>query len=163
MNADLMKGMQGKVVKINRGGPESRIGMVLNAAEDHFALLTEQDGVVYYKHEHVKSMTDNAKNGFGFNMEVPETFAYQKADSLSELVGKMKYGWVKINLGGPEALEGVLDDVNENYVTVVHHEEVIRLALYHIKTISYGVKPENTEDKKDEKNGEKEKDNKQSK
>ncbi|WP_433745352.1 hypothetical protein [Falsibacillus pallidus] len=163
MNGELMRGLQGKVVKINRGGHEARTGLVLGSTDDYFTLLTEKDGVVYYKHDHVKSMTDNAKKGLDFNMELPETLAYLKADTFGELLSQMKYQWVKINRGGHDALEGVLDDVNENYVTIVHHEEVVRIALFHIKSVSYGVKVENKEDQKEEKKEENKEDNKQSK
>ena len=51
---------------------------------------------------------------------------------------------MKINRGGPETLEGVLDDINDDYVTIIANEEVIRLSMFHIRNVSYGVKVEGT-------------------
>lgn len=56
--------------------------------------------------------------------------------------------WVKINRGGPETLEGVMDVVTDDFVTIVANEEIIRVALFHIRNISYGVKIEKTKEDK---------------
>jgi spore coat protein B len=61
MNIDINKYFIGKVIRVDRGGPESRIGMLLDASEDHLCLLTEEDGVVYYNTKHIKSFTDKIK------------------------------------------------------------------------------------------------------
>ena len=48
MNKNMILSLVDKVIKVDRGGPESRVGMVLNAEDDHFTLLTEEDGIIYY-------------------------------------------------------------------------------------------------------------------
>ena len=58
---------------------------------------------------------------------------------------------MKINRGGPETLEGVMDVVTDNFVTIVANEEIIRVSLFHIRNISYGVKLERINKKKDKK------------
>ncbi len=151
MNKELMTSLVGKVVKINRGGPESRIGKLLYGGDDHFALLTEKDGVVYFNAAHVKSISQNSKSEMPFNGS-EEEIEFMKEDTLGALLTSLQYQWVKINRGGPEKLEGVLDHSNEDYVTVVLNEEVIRLAMFHVKSISY-VTNENKKgasDKKEE-------------
>ena len=35
---------------------------------------------------------------------------------------------------------------NDDFITIVSNEEIIRIALFHIRNISYGVKVEKTKD-----------------
>ena len=144
MKKEMLLTLVDKVVKVDRGGPESRIGKLLAVDEDCITLLTEDEGIVYYKTHHIKSLTDNAKNELQFNIEIPEDFEYKKGANFKSVLEELEYHWVKINRGGPETLEGVLDDINEDYVTIVANEEVIRLSMFHIRNVSYGVKVEGT-------------------
>lgn len=147
MNKDLLLSLVGKTVKVDRGGPESRIGKLLGVEKDHFALLTEQDGVIYYLTHHIKSLTENSKKGLQFNEEeVTEEVTVHSANDFAKLLEGLKYRWVKINRGGPESIEGVLDDVHEKFVTVVVNEEVIRMSMFHIRNIGYDIKKKKTND-----------------
>ena len=160
MNKDLITSLMNKVVRIDRGGPESRIGKLLSVEDDHIALLTENDGVVYYMTHHIKSITDNAKQGLEFNIEVPENFEFLKDNKCISVLEKLKYRWVKINRGGPETLEGVLNEANDDFVTIISNEEIIRIATFHIRNISYGVKIEKTKSEESESNKNKDDSNK---
>ncbi|WP_205688839.1 hypothetical protein [Bacillus sp. BHET2] len=157
MNKELMTSLVGKVLKVNRGGPESRMGKLLYGGDDHFALLTEKDGVVYYNSAHVKSISQNSKSGMPDNAS-EEVLEFMKEDTLGALLTSLQYQWVKINRGGPEKLEGVLDNSNEDYITLVLNEEVIRLATFHVKSISY-VANEKKEGSSDQKEDSKKEDN----
>ena len=160
MNKDLITSLMNKVVRIDRGGPESRIGKLLSVADDHITLLTEDDGVVYYMTHHIKSITDNAKQGLEFNIEIPENFEFLKDNKCISVLEKLKYRWVKINRGGPETLEGVLNEANDDFVTIISNEEIIRIATFHIRNISYGVKIEKTKSEESESNKNKDDSNK---
>ncbi|MEH7331896.1 spore coat protein [Neobacillus drentensis] len=148
MHNDIMKYFIGKVIKVNRGGSESRIGKLMHASEDHLALFTEDDGLVYYNTQHIKSFTDNMKGQMEFNIVVPNDIQYKKADNFYSLLESLKFQWVKINRGGPEKLEGVLSDIHHDYVSLINKEEIVRLSMFHIKNISYGLKVENAQDQK---------------
>ncbi|MBV7507673.1 hypothetical protein KW850_20805 [Bacillus sp. sid0103] len=137
MDKDIMKCFIGKVIRIGRGGPESRIGMILDASDDLIVLLTADDGIVYYSIKHIKSFTDNMKGQMKFNIKVPKDFKFKKAANFQDLLESLKLKWIKINRGGPEKLEGVLGDVNKDYVFLIHNQEIIRLSMSHIKSISY--------------------------
>jgi spore coat protein B len=150
MDKDIMKSLVGKIIKIDRGGPESRIGKLMDVHEDHLILLTEDDGVVYYNIHHIKSVTENAKEQLEFNIEIPEDFQYKTATNFESLLDSLKFQWVKINRGGPEKLEGVLSDVNKNFVSLINKEEIVRLSMFHIRNISYGLKIEKANDEKSE-------------
>ncbi|WHY55975.1 hypothetical protein [Peribacillus simplex] len=160
MNKEWLTNLVGKVLKVDRGGPESRTGLLLGIYDDHLSILTEQEGVIYYKTDHIKSITENVKKGFQFQLEVPEDFTYKTAATFKDLLDKnLRNQWVNINRGGPEKLEGVLHDINDEFVTLILNEEVIRLSMFHIRSISYGARVEKP---KEEEKSEKNKDNKDS-
>lgn len=154
MNKKLLLSLVDKVIKVDRGGPESRVGLLLSAEDDYFTLLTENDGIIYYNTQHIKSLTNNSKNQTEFNLEIPKDFEYIQANDFKGILECLTLQWVKINRGGPETLEGVLDVVTDDFVTIVANEEIIRVALFHIRNISYGVKIEKT--KKDKGKSDKE-------
>lgn len=83
----------------------------------------------------------------------------------------LKYFWVKINRGGKESVEGVLESVTDDYLTLIAYEEVIRISMFHIRNVSYGAKIEKPEQEKkdkeenkqkEERKGNKEKNNEES-
>jgi hypothetical protein len=148
MSEDINKYFIGKVIKVDRGGPESRIGMLMDAGEDFLCLLTVDDGIVYYNTKHIKSFTDNLKGQMEFNIEVPKDLKFKKAANFQDLLDSLKLKWVKINRGGPEKLEGVISDVCKEFVSLINNDEIVRLSMFHIKNISYGVKVEKAEEKK---------------
>lgn len=150
MNKEFLLTLLNKVVKVDRGGPESRIGKLMDVKDDHFVLLTEKDGVVYYSSEHIKSITENVKHPMNLKLEVPEDFEFITGENLSEVLTNIGPAWVKVNRGGPESVEGVLNGVSEDgIVTVISNEEIIYLALDHIRNFSYGLKLEEKEDESD--------------
>ena len=143
-----MKYFIGKVIRVDRNGPESRIGKLMDASDDHIAVLTEDEGVVYYNTKHIKSLTDNLKGEMKFNIEVPMDFEFKKAANFQDLLESLKLKWVKINRGGPEKLEGIITEVNKDFVFLINNQEIVQLSMFHIKNISYGVKIENAEKEK---------------
>ncbi|KLV23903.1 spore coat protein B [Niallia circulans] len=154
MNVELLQTLVGKVVKIDRGGPNSKVGLLLAVGDDFLTILIENDGIVYYKLHHIKSITENAKKGLPFELVIPESFEYKEASTFAEILDSLEYYWVKINRGGKDSIEGVLEAINSDYVTVVSNEEIIRLSLFHIHNISYGAvveKPEKEKEEKEEK------------
>lgn len=136
----------GKTVKVDRGGSESRVGIVLDVYADHIVVITEDEGVVYYSLHHIKSISDSLKEKMEINLEVPADFEFKKADTFQGLLDSLRFQWVKINRGGPEKLEGVLSEVTKDYVSIINKEEIVRLSMFHIKNISYGLKIETAQE-----------------
>ncbi|MEQ6357182.1 hypothetical protein ABNX05_21355 [Lysinibacillus sp. M3] len=165
MNKDLLLTLMNKVIRVDRGGPESRIGKLMAAEDDHFVLLTEKDGIVYYKTQHIKSITLNSRDGMEFSVEDPATDSYLLAPDFKTVVSSLRHHWVKVNRGGPEMLEGIMDEVTDDYISIFSKEEIIRLAMYHVRNISLGTTSEkanegknNQENKNENKNEDKNKD-----
>lgn len=142
MNKKMLLSLIDKEVKVDRGGPESRVGKLLAVEDDHFTLLTVEDGIIYYNTQHIKSLTINTKNQSQLGIEIPEDFEYVSAEDFKSVLLRLALRWVKINRGGPETLEGVMDYVDDDYITIVSNEEIVRISLFHIRNISYGVKIE---------------------
>ncbi len=159
MNIELLQSLVGEVLKIDRGGPESRIGKLLTVGEDYFTFLSKEDGVILYKTYHIKSVTQNSKKSVEFDVVIPEDLNILKGADFKSALTELKYKWVKINRGGKESVEGVLDDSTDDYLTLIVNEDVIRISMFHIRSVSYGAVVE--EIKKDEaKNESKDKDEK---
>jgi spore coat protein B len=143
---DMLVSMEGKVIKVGRGGPESRTGQFLGGGSDYFVLLTKEDGVVYFHGQHLKSLTEKTKGGLGASFEAPMGFSVLNGSTFNDILSQLELTWVTINRGGPEKIEGVLNRVTDDYVSVIVNEEIIRLPIFHIKSISTGVMAsENTE------------------
>lgn len=150
MKKEILLSLVGKVIRVDRGGPESRIGRLLAGNENYLTLLTEDDGIVYYKTHHIKSITDNSKNEMSINVELPENFELIEEVDFKGVLKKLEYQWVKINRGGPETLEGVMKEVSDDFAVIVYNEEVIRLSMFHIRNVSHGVKSEKVSEVKGE-------------
>ena len=125
-----------EIVKIDRGGPESRVGKLLAVEKDYITLLTKEDGIIYYNRHHIKSLTHNAKNLVQLDMEL-EDFEFIQAKDFASVLECLRYRWVKINRGGPEMLEGIMDEVNEHFVTIISNEEVVRFSMFHMRNVSH--------------------------
>ena len=142
----MLHSLVNSTIKVDRGGPESRVGKLLAAEEDHITVLTAEDGVIYYYTHHIKSLTVNAKNEVQLDLQVPEDFVFIQAKDYKSVLKALQYKWVKINRGGPETLEGIMDEVHDDFITIVLNEEVIRISMFHMRNISYGVKIEKSKD-----------------
>ncbi|MEH7087150.1 hypothetical protein V7139_31285 [Neobacillus drentensis] len=160
MEKEMMNLFVGKTIKVDRGGPESRSGKLLAVFEDFFVLLTETDGVVFFKTNHIRSITESAKDDIKFDIKVPEKFDFKKADTFVKLLESIRFQWVRINRGGPESFEGVLSEVNKHFCSLIVKEEVVRVSMKHIRNISYGLKVESSKNDGGQKNDDSDKSNK---
>ena len=78
------------------------------------------------------------------------------ASNFQGLLDSLKFQWVRINRGGPEKLEGVISEINKDFLSLISKEEVVRVSMWHIRNISYGLKieSEKQEESKDQGNEE---------
>jgi spore coat protein B len=136
---ELLKKLINNTIKVNQGGPESKVGWLINVVDDYIIVLTEDDGVVFYNISHVKSVSVQNNNS-NENMENFAYFDYVNVKNFRDLFSQFSHRWVSINRGGPEALEGVLVQGVGGHYTLVNNDEVIRINPYHIKSISCGPK-----------------------
>jgi len=148
----------GKQVRLDRGGPESRHGRVVAVGSDYVVIFSEKDGLLYYNTQHVKSMTLNTKDAVETYEPVvvqpqPVTLKIMEGENFAALLQGMRNSWCQVNRGGHESVQGVVSEVNDDYITMIVNHELVTIFTFHIKSISYGVKNENQnqEEKKEQK------------
>ncbi|WP_423407073.1 hypothetical protein AABM38_14490 [Heyndrickxia sp. MSNUG] len=147
-----LSSMVGRTVRLDRGGPESRSGKVLAVQPDHLVLYNEAEGVIYYKTEHVKSVSLDTKD---YSDLTPTAEGYInptfiKEESFQSVLGNMKHRWVKINRGGPESVEGMLTEIYDDYLLLTVNNEIVSVFNFHIRSISYMSANQNNEAGKQE-------------
>jgi spore coat protein B len=137
-----------KLVRINRGGPESKTGRLMAIKDDHLVLLTEEADYLYYQTHQVKSVTFNimdATNPIGSpDKHIP---SYADGINFRDILRNMLYRLVQINQGGHESVRGILIRLLDDHVDLVHDHEIIKIPTYHIKNISYALEKQATDSK----------------
>lgn len=133
---DLLYELIGESVRVNRGGRESQKGTVVAVYLDYFILLSENKTFYYYQLQHLKSITKNAKD-VAADIGVLPIFA--EGEDFQDLLQILKHRWVKINCGGLEKNEGILQDVSSEYVTLIVKEEIVQIPHFHIKNVTYDI------------------------
>ncbi|MFS0784242.1 hypothetical protein [Bacillus sp. 1P06AnD] len=146
-----LSSMIGKTVRLDRGGPESRTGQVLSVQKDFLVLYNEKEGVIYYKTDHIKSVSVDAKDYSDLTPPtddfVPPSFI--QTDCFTSVLDNMKHRWVKINRGGPESVEGLLTEIFDDHLLLIINNELASVFNFHIRSISYSSEAEKQEKSKD--------------
>jgi len=152
------------MIRINGNGPESKVGKLIDVKEDFFVLYTEEDGLIFYKEQHIKSLSHGltftnqviAKDGEGLvetssNEEViqeevtdpltsiMEVYNQISANNTNNLLTNLKLSWIKLNRKGPESIEGLLVEANENYLVLIVNNEIFRIPTYHVQNFSVNI------------------------
>jgi len=127
---DCLKELEGKNVKINRGGPESFEGKLLSVQSDYLVVRTKQ-GIVYTATAHVKSIAEegNCHSSGG------RTSNFIKAANFRGVLRALNQEFVQVNMGGPEKQEGFLAEVCRDSIKLVNGRQVVQVLIDHIKTI----------------------------
>ncbi|WIV18387.1 hypothetical protein QPK24_18625 [Paenibacillus polygoni] len=154
-----MRGLLGKVVKINRGGPESFEGTLVKVSSDYM-VIRSKEGFIYVNEAHVKSVTEA---GHSHREKGPKQKLIHSND-FQGVLKSLRLKRVQINQGGPEKLEGVLVSVSHNrLIIILKNNEIVRVFIHHVKTISvhvHGHNNENQENKDNQSKDNKSNDNK---
>lgn len=128
----------GKEVRINRGGPDSVSGRLL-AIQSNYIVIKTKDGIVYVNGTHIKSITLGDKTGRSGGHSSGHSSGGTGiilAGTFNNLLHRLTHQFVQINRGGPEKIEGFVVEVTNDYVLLVLKKEVVRIPIYHIKTIA---------------------------
>ncbi|MGX1902596.1 spore coat protein CotH [Thermolongibacillus altinsuensis] len=139
----------GKNVTVYRGGPESKTGGLIDVQSDYLTLLVENQqevSVVYYCLYHVQSISENAKinsiqrrksSGNEIQGNVVQSLHFHGL--LEELVNS----YIKVNQGGPEAKQGKIVDITDDYIVLLTEDDgVVFYNIHHIKSIGVQISNE---------------------
>lgn len=133
MNGQGMRGLLGREIKINRGGPDAVQGTLMDVRWDYMAMNCKE-GIVYVNENHVKSITDTGRSGGNRSAALGNPIP---SNTFLGVMQALRFRRVQINRGGPEKVEGILADANQNQlVMALKNQEIVRIPLQHVKSVS---------------------------
>lgn len=136
----------GKNIQVNRKGPHSFKGELLDIQSDYIVLESDQ-GRAYIPIYHIKNISflsdQQSINNIGKEAE-----EYDHPSTFTDLVMKYKYHWVQID-GGPNKVEGIPIEISGDNLIVSSKKEVINVVLSHVKSLVY--KPQHKKDNENQK------------
>jgi spore coat protein B len=178
---ELAANLKEQTVRINGKGPESKVGKIIEVKEDFILLYTKEDGLIFYKEQHIKSLSfpnknEDTKEEKETNTTKPEEskkdespteetnteehdlmqiYGHIMAENMNDVLTNLKYSWVKINRKGPESLEGLLVDSNDNHLVLAVENEILRVSTYHVKnfSVNHKIKQEESNEKNSSEKG----------
>ncbi|WP_285765449.1 hypothetical protein [Peribacillus sp. SI8-4] len=130
-----LEALQDSCIQVNGGGPASKIGRVIDVKDEFLVLSTEKEGLVLFSISHIKSVTVVE---FACR-ELPPQDIYDGIDTLNGILSRLIHNWVSVSAGGPERVEGILIEVAETYIVVVHNEELFYVTTEHIQFLVLSV------------------------
>ena len=99
----------------------------------------ENDNENENENENEESSAISEEQLFEEMINLMEVYNQICADDMCGVLGNLKYCWIKINRKGPESVEGLLVDANEDHLVLVVKNEIFRIATYHVKNFSIGI------------------------
>ncbi|MDV7764440.1 hypothetical protein [Peribacillus sp. CSMR9] len=126
----VLESLQTSSIQVNGGGPASKVGRVVDVKEEFLVISTEKDGLVLYPISHIKSVTvlELADN------ELLPQFG-DGTETINGLLSRLVHNWVSISAGGPNKVEGILMEVTDSHLIVVHHEELFYVTTDHVQFV----------------------------
>lgn len=136
-------------VQINGGGPASRVGRLLAVNDEFLTLETKKEGLVLYQLDHIKSVNEveqkEKENESVYELEP----AFAEAVTLPQLFAALKRQWVTVN-NGPDKVEGVLSEYDDETLVIVHDKEVYYVSTFHLQSIVVPIQGREDEVSEDE-------------
>lgn len=140
---ELLQSLKNERIRVNRGGPESRVGTLVDVKNDYFTLYTDE-GITFYKKHHVKSLSKSSEEtndtSQGNLPVVSQALQRISANTFSGLLQNLQYSWVEINSNGPDSVKGMLIDSNDQFVMLADKEDLLRVPVFHIKSLRLPMK-----------------------
>lgn len=145
---DLLDQLLLGAVQINGGGPASRFGKLLAVNDEFLTLETKKEGLVLYQLDHIKSVTEmeqKEENESVYELEP----AFAEAVTLPQILAVLKRQWVTVN-NGPDKVEGVLSEFDDETLVIVHDKEVYYVSTFHLQSIVVPIQGREEEVSEDE-------------
>ena len=114
-------------------------GKLIGIETDHIIMEDENNFVSYYSTEQIQAITKNTKL---FQSEEITT-NFLKTQSLTEVLNSFRHSWVSILCLNKQKFNGILSQVDEDFVTLINGEERILIKLTHVSNILKGFIEDN--------------------
>jgi len=143
INLTYLNDLVGRVVKINKAGPDLSTGKLLQVNDDYLTLQTKDQQVIYFQLKHVKTVVEDTQENVN-PTDYPELSFYEEdTKTMGDLLGQLLLGAVQINGGGPASSVGRLLAVNDEFLTLETKDGLVLYHLDHIKSVNEVEQNEN--------------------
>ncbi|WCN37253.1 hypothetical protein [Aneurinibacillus uraniidurans] len=144
--------LAGRVVRVYKGGPESRMGYIVEVKPEHLVLFNDEDGFLYYNTNHIKSVCDSSQDDLKDKLlqksttnekDTSEHLPHIQAESFWDVLKTMEGHTVRINRGGHHSKVGRLVSVKDDYLVLETEKDgLLYYYIHHIKSVSGSKKQE---------------------
>jgi spore coat protein B len=139
VNKEFLSIFVGREVNIGLGRTGSLQGLLLGAFESHVAVATNSGKVMYIRNSHIKSISSSTRMNFTESgMTEDHGMEFDSNELFADLLNSQIRQWVVINQGGPDRVEGILLDGNNDYVEISSNDELVYMATKQIKNMTFG-------------------------
>ncbi len=135
----------GKNIQVNRKGPSSFKGELLDIQSDYIVLESDK-GRTYVPTYHIKTIGFLSDQNSTTKSEDEEEEEFNHPETFADLIMSYKYQWVNID-GGPNKVEGIPIEISGDNLIVSSKKEVINVVLSHVKSLVY--KTQNKQENQD--------------
>ncbi|MGE7601101.1 hypothetical protein ACQKL5_01235 [Peribacillus sp. NPDC097675] len=112
-----LEALQGKFVRVFKGGPDSREGRLIEVNAEYIVLLTEDRQLVYYTIAQLKIVVVNAKKSRE-DLLPPFDDGYAFAPTFLGLLETLDTRYVQVNGGGPASKIGRIIEVTAEFIVL---------------------------------------------
>ncbi|NEW05430.1 hypothetical protein GK047_05285 [Paenibacillus sp. SYP-B3998] len=133
MSINYLNQLVGKEVRINRGGPDAIVGKLLSIQQDFLVLQAKDGSIVYIQFQHIKSISETKSN---VSSSYSSHSHYETSHNFHSLLTRLNHSFVQINRGGPEKFDAFIVESSSDYLLLVVNNEVVRVPVFHIRSIS---------------------------
>ncbi|MBM7703306.1 hypothetical protein [Metabacillus iocasae] len=132
----LLKQLKNNMIQINQGGPESTKVFLIDVTDSYLVVFSMQNGISYFNMGQIKSVTPIEGKSPNVNSKV----GYIRTSGFASLFKALMTKWVSLNVGGPEAVEGIVVQSSSNNIMLIKNMEVLRIQLVHIRSVTEGAR-----------------------
>lgn len=112
-----LEALQGKFVRVFKGGPDSREGRLIEVNAEYIVLLTEDKQLVYYTIAQLKIVVVNAKKSRE-DLLPPFDDGYAFPPTFLGLLETLDNRYVQVNGGGPASKIGRIIEVTPEFIVL---------------------------------------------
>ena len=132
-----LQSLVGKYVKLGRGGPDQRDGVLLGVKDDYLSLQTADGGLLHYPLQHLKSITEQLGVANADSASTQGTSLQPLPGTFAQLLRSYLGHKVRVYDHGPEMAAGFLFAVENDMIQVVPNaDEKVYYAVFHIRCLS---------------------------
>lgn len=143
MSDQMYNSLIGRVVQVNKSGPGATVGQLLAVKEDFLVVRAENQEIIYFTLEHIKTITEETEAQIHFSSEEKELL---QPNNFQKLIQSFIGEYVRINCSGPDSRVGKLNGEDGSFIMLQTEKDgLIFYTTKHLKSLSIVVMQSNGE------------------